>query len=229
MHKNPVIFVCIPAFNEEATIGKIVLSAQKYVDRVLVCDDGSLDATSEIAEKCGAFVLRHERNMGKGMAITSLFRAVYKDGADIIVLLDGDGQHDPSEIPMLVKPIEQDQADLAVGSRYLNSGNHIPLKRKIGLKILDHLMKIIFKIRVNDTQCGFKAFSREALEAIVPLESKGYGVDSEILVLAAKNGVRVMEVPISVRYAKLAKTSKESFLIHGIELLIALLRLSISS
>jgi len=225
MHEKPTIFACIPAFKEEASIAKVILSAQKHVDRVLVCDDGSPDMTAEIAEKLGAFVLRHERNIGKGSAVKSLLNEAYKYRADIVVLLDGDGQHDPSEIPMLVKPIEQGEADFVIGSRYLSTWNRIPLYRKIGLKIVDYLLRRGGKTDVSDTQCGFRAISRKSLEILCSFDAEGFGVESEMLALAAKNGIRVVEVPINVRYAGLHNTSKRSPLMHGGELVSVLIRL----
>lgn len=216
---------CIPAFKEEATIAKVVLSARKYVDQVFVCDDGSPDMTGEIAEELGAIVIKHEKNMGKGSAVKSLLNEAYKCKADVVVLLDADGQHDPSEIEMLAKPIEHGEADLVVGSRYLGKGNEIPLKRKIGLKVVDFLLGATNVTRVNDTQCGYRAFSRKALEVISAFDAEGYGVESEVLALAAKNGLKVVEIPVNVRYAGLNNTSKRLFLRHGGELMSTVLRL----
>jgi glycosyltransferase involved in cell wall biosynthesis len=225
MYKKPKIVACIPAFKEEATIARVILSAQKYADYVLVCDDGSPDLTGEIAEKLGALVIKHERNMGKGSAVKSLLNEAYKCGADIVVLLDADGQHDPSEIPMLVKPIEQGRADFVIGSRYLSKRNRVPLYRKIGMKIVDYLLRKTRKTSANDTQCGFRAISRKALEVVSSFDAEGFGVESEMLALAAKNGIKVVEVPINVRYAGLKNTSKRSPLKHGAELISTLFRL----
>jgi len=225
MREKPTIVACIPAFKEEASIARVILCAQKYADHVLVCDDGSPDMTGEIAEKLGAFVIRHGRNLGKGSAVKSLFYEVHKYGADIVVLLDADGQHDPSEIPTLVKPIEQGQADFVIGSRYSAKWNWIPLYRKIGLKIVDSLLRRSGKTYVDDTQSGFRAISTKALEVVSSFEAEGFGVESEMLALAVKNGVRVVEVPINVRYAGLHITSKRSPLTHGGELISTLFRL----
>ncbi|MEM2613688.1 MAG: glycosyltransferase family 2 protein, partial [Nitrososphaerota archaeon] len=115
---NFKVIACIPAYNEEKTIAKVILKTKKYVDKVIVCDDGSIDMTAEIAEALGAEVIRHERNMGYGAAISSLFKKAVEEGADIMVTLDGDGQHDPDEIPKLIKPIVEDEADVVIGSRF---------------------------------------------------------------------------------------------------------------
>jgi len=113
--KGPLIIAAIPAYNEEKNIAKEVLQAWRYVDRVVVCDDGSAGMTAEIAEGLGADVVRHERNMGYGAAILSLFRRARELDADIMVTLDADGQHDPQGIPALLRPVLKDGVDVAVG------------------------------------------------------------------------------------------------------------------
>jgi glycosyltransferase involved in cell wall biosynthesis len=225
MHKSPTIVACIPAFKEEATVARVILRTQKYANHVLVCDDGSHDLTGEIAEKLGAFVIRHQRNMGKGHAVRSLLLEASRLGADVVVLLDADGQHDPSEIPMLVKPIEQGEADFVVGSRYLSARNGIPFYRRVGLTVVDRWLRRAQKTSVSDTQCGYRAFSRKALEIVSAFDADGYGVESEMLALATKNGLRVAEVPVNVAYVGLPKTSKGSPLKHGGELIGIVLRL----
>ncbi len=117
---NPFVVVGIPAFNEEKTIAKVVLSAQKNADIVVVCDDGSSDMTGEIAKGLGAVVLRHEKNLGYGAALQSLFKKARELDADVLVTFDGDGQHDSAEIPRIVKPIEDGVAEVVLGSRFLD-------------------------------------------------------------------------------------------------------------
>lgn len=136
MYKGLKVVACIPAFKEEATIAKVILRALKYADNVLVCDDGSPDMTGQIAEKLGALVVRHEKNMGKGRAVKTLLHEARERKADVVLLFDGDGQHDPPKIPTLVKPIECSQADFVVGSRYLNGHNDRSIdKELIGQKL----------------------------------------------------------------------------------------------
>ncbi len=127
---------CIPAFNEERTIGKVIVGTLPYVDRVIVCDDGSGDMTAAIAEKLGANVIRHERNKGKGDAFRSLFSASRDLGADVMITIDGDDQHDPSDIPKLLDPIAKGQADVVIGSRFHPENKGIPSYRKVGNKLL---------------------------------------------------------------------------------------------
>ena len=219
---------CIPAYCEEGTIARVVLSAQKYVDKVVVCDDGSTDMTGEIAEKLGAVVVRHERNRGKGHALKSLLGAAVKFDADVIVLIDGDGQHSPDEIPVLIEPILESKAELVVGSRYINgAGVETPLYRRFGLRLLNFLHRRVNKLPVSDAQCGFRALSRKALDAVCFFEQGGYGADVEMLSLAKKNGINIVDVPVTIRYKGLKKTSKKTPLAHGGELIANLLRIVI--
>ena len=120
------VVVMIPAYNEEKTIAKVVLLAQKQVDMVVVCDDGSKDLTADIAERLGVTVIRHDKNSGYGAAIQSLFRKAMEMNADVMVTLDADGQHDPREIPQLTEPILDDKADVALGSRFLGKKSDAP-------------------------------------------------------------------------------------------------------
>jgi len=129
--KKPYIVACIPAYNEGLTIAKVILKARKHVDKVIVCDDGSTDMTAEIAEALGAEVIRHKRNMGYGAAIGSLFRRAREIGADVMVTLDADGQHDPDYIPRLIKPIIKGEADIVIGSRFLGGDVEVPTYRRM--------------------------------------------------------------------------------------------------
>ena len=135
---RPFIVAAIPAFNEDRTIAKLVLEAQKHVDVVLVCDDGSEDMTGEIAERMGADVIRHEKNMGYGAAIKTLFTMAREVSADVLVTLDGDGQHDPKDIPFVVKPVLQNEVDVVIGSRFLEpeKENGVPKYRQLGIKVI---------------------------------------------------------------------------------------------
>jgi len=221
MHKDkPFTVACIPAFEEEASIAKVILSARKHVDRVLVCDDGSFDMTGEIARELGAVVVRHDQNRGKGQAVKTLFEEAVKLDADILVVLDADGQHDPCEIPRLIEPILKSGADVVIGSRYVDgSKTDAPLYRRVGLKVLNSLHKKLNRIPVNDAECGFRALSRKALAVVSSFENSGYGVDAEMVALAAKNGMNIVEKPVTIRYKGLNRTSKKRPLAHGGELL----------
>jgi len=213
------IIAAIPAFNEEYTIGKVVLLTQKYVDLVIVCDDGSEDLTGEIAKRVGAMVIRHEKNLGKGAALRSLFKKALELGADVVVTLDADNQHDPNDIPKLIAPILRGEVDIVNGSRFLRDiGNEIPLHRKLGNKFLSKLTNTASNVNVTDTQSGFRAYSRKALERI-EITTDGIGVDTEILLKA--NGLRIKEVPITCRYRGI-KAKRNPFK-HGFEVLVTII------
>jgi len=225
MIEKPLVIACIPAFKEEYTIAKVVLQTMKYVDKVIVCDDGSDDMTADIAEKLGAVVIRSEHK-GKGFALTTALRYAGKFNPAIAVTLDADGQHDPNDIPHLIKPILEDKADVVTGSRYLKESRwDPPFYRRLGLWLINKLSRKSCNEIVRDTQCGFRAFSAKALKIVQQCESEGYGIEMEQLSLAVKNGLRVVEVPVTVRYKGLGKTSKRNPLKHGSELIGAALRL----
>ena len=216
----------IPAYNEESSIAKVILRTRRYVDDVIVCDDGSTDMTFMITKAVGARVVRHAERRGKGEAFRALSKEVMELRPDIIVALDGDGQHDPDEIPMLMKPIETGSGDIVVGSRYVDGGKmDAPLYRRFGLRVINFLFKKVAGVHISDTQSGFRAYSRKAFDFLVQCDARGYGIEGEQLVLAAKNGLRVMEVPISVKYNGIARKSKRSPLSHGTDLMSTLFRL----
>jgi len=224
--ERPLIVACIPAFNEEKTIAKVVLLAQRYADKVVVCDDGSNDMTAEIAERLGVQVIRHETNMGKGMALKSLLKEALKLDPMVVVTLDADGQHDPLEIKSIMAPIADGEADVVVGSRFVGKSNSdAPLYRRAGLRIINWLSKSVGNSNVMDTQSGFRAYSPKAASIVAMCESNGYGVELEQLAKVVENGLKIVEVPISVRYKGLEKTSKKHPLFHGGQLISTLLRL----
>jgi glycosyltransferase involved in cell wall biosynthesis len=219
LNREPLIVAAIPAFNEEATLSKVVQQAQKYVGRVIVCDDGSVDTTSKIASALGATVLRHKTNLGKGVALHTLFTKAREMGADIIVTLDADGQHDPVEIPSLVKAMETCHADIVVGSRFIegnNGNNQIPRYRILGNKVLS----MITDRRITDTQSGFRVYNKAAINSLIPMEA-GMGVDSELLIKARETGLRIVEVPIKVSY-NVPKSSKHNALLQSGQVILSI-------
>lgn len=210
----------MPAYNEERTIARVVIGAQHQVDRVIVCDDGSSDLTGTIAERLGAKVIRHERNMGKGEALRSLFLASREAGADVMVTIDADGQHDPTEIPELLDALGKEKADVVIGSRFLGEGTSVPTHRRFGNRVLN----VITVSGISDTQSGFRAYGKAAIESLVPAEM-GMGVDSEILMEAVRKGLRVIEVPVSVEYG-VGKTSTHNPVFHSLDVIMSAVKLT---
>ncbi len=191
-----ITIACIPAYNEEQSIAKIILGSKKYVDIIVVVDDGSSDATSDIAHSLGAHVVRHEQNEGYGAALRTCFRVAREIGADRMVIIDADGQHDPEEIPKLLLPLSRG-ADLVIGSRFCNgNGKDIPAYRKIGMKVLDITTSIAGGISVTDSQSGFRAYSKRAIDSIC-IDENGMSAGSEILLQAKNLNFCAKEVPIT--------------------------------
>ena len=187
----------IPAYNEASYVGSVVLLARQYADEVIVVDDGSTDNTSRIAELAGATVIRHDENKGKGAAIQSLLAEAKKRNADVLVLLDADSQHNPNEIPALVKPISEG-FDLVIGSRKAQK-NKTPRYRRIGQKVLLRSTRILSKEGISDSECGFRALSPKAIDKL-ELKEKGFAVESEMIACAADKNLKITEVPISNIY-----------------------------
>src|SRR5438132_3460998 len=193
------ILVAIPAFNEGPTIGSVVLKARQFASEVVVVDDGSTDDTAETASLAGAHVIRHARNLGKGMAIRSAWLYAREREFEALVLLDGDHQHNPNDIPRAVEPIRTGQADVVLGVRWGKTSG-MPLYRRIGKRALDYATAAATKNgMLTDSQCGFRVFSSRALTAIEPTD-KGLSIESQMLLEAQERNLRIQEVNIDVRY-----------------------------
>ena len=218
--ENETIVACIPAYNEEKTIAPIVIGAQKHADKVIVCDDGSRDMTAQIAESLGAIVVRHPSNMGKGATLRTLFEKSLSEGAKVVVTLDADGQHDPAEIPVVVRPVIEGTADISIGARF-HGKNHIPYYREVGNRFLNVLTNMGNGDKLVDTQSGFRAYSRQALEDI-DVKEDGMGADSQILLDARKNRLRITESMVSVTYGD--ETSTHHPIRHLGDVLLSLVR-----
>ena len=204
--------VCIPAYNEEIKINDVVKKSLPYADKVIVCDDGSTDDTAALAKKAGAVVISHEKNQGYGATISTLFDYCRKNNAEIMVTLDGDGQHNPDQIPDLINVILKHKVDVVIGSRALKDDKDLPSYRKTGIKIITSTINSATNLKVTDSQSGFRAYSKEAIDLIHPTES-GMGVSTEILVKISNNGLSIAEVPITVSY--IGDTSTEHPVTHG--------------
>jgi len=190
----------------------VIKKSLPYVDKVVVCDDGSTDDTAVLAKKAGAVVIYHEKNLGYGAAISTLFDYCRKNNAEIMVTLDGDGQHNPDQIPDLINVILKHKVDVVIGSRSLRDDKDLPSYRRTGIKIITSTINSATNLKVTDSQSGFRAYSKSAIDLIHPTES-GMGVSTEILVKISNNGLSIAEVPITVSYT--GDTSTEHPVTHG--------------
>lgn len=195
----PIIIAVIPAFNEEISIGSVILKTMQYVDRVIVVDDGSSDDTATISKLAGATLLSHHTNTGKGGAIHTAFNWAIDNDVDILVILDGDGQHNPCEIPVLIAPLLSNEADMVNGSRFMEGQHEVPKYRRIGQEILTYITNQGASKKINDSQSGFRAFSSKTFGSFL-FTTNGMGVESEMVQNATNAGFRIIEVPISCRY-----------------------------
>ena len=213
--------VIIPAFNEQAAIGGVVKKSLQYADDVLVVDDGSSDNTSKIARDAGASLLKHSTNLGKGVSLKDAFGKV--EGYDIVVTIDGDGQHNPDEIPDLIKPIRENSADFVNGSRYINGfEENTPAYRRVGQKVLDIATNITAGTSVTDSQSGFRAFSGKTISCY-KFRDPGFGIESEMIADAAENNLRIIEVPITVKY-DVENSSTKGPVTHGVGVLLKIVK-----
>ena len=207
---------CIPAYNEESHIENLVKSALNYVDSVVVCNDASTDNTANIAKKAGAVVISHKTNKGYGAAIITLFDYARENNAEIMITIDGDGQHDPADIPLLVKTMTQHNVDVVIGSRFLNDNIEAPGYRQRGIKIITSAANYGTDLKVSDSQSGFRAYSKNSINVIHPTE-ENMSISTEILFKISNKGLSLAEVPITVSYD--GDTSEHNPVSHGVSVL----------
>lgn len=215
----------IPCLNEGVTIASLVLKTKHYVDTVLVIDDGSTDDTAIIAREAGAVVISHKTNMGKGAALKTGFQYAMSHRFDYVVTLDGDGQHNPVEIPNVLGSILNNGHDISLGIR-AGERTEMPGWRKIGKRVLDYSTSLGNGGFVTDSQCGFRAFNHNAMEKLMPrLKENGFSVESEQLILADELQLKLKKTNISCRYENLVNTSTENPASHGLKVLTGVLKL----
>jgi glycosyltransferase involved in cell wall biosynthesis len=221
---NMKVIAIIPCLNEERFISEVVTKAIKFVDKVIVVDDGSDDNTSSAAKAAGAEVIKHKKRSGAGAATRTGFIEALQAGADIIVTLDGDGQHDANEIPLLIQPIQDGKADLVIGSRFLCSAD-VPQYRKFGIDVITGLYNFLRKEKITDGQSGFRAFNRRALQ-VIDITYPGFEFSIQTLVQARKHHMKIMEVPISCIYHDAGSTQDP--ITHGLSVAWSVIKIRVN-
>jgi len=216
------IIIGIPAFNEEKNIASIITKLMNITDSIIVCNDGSSDLTSEIAEKMGAAVINHKKNLGYGAAIRSIFLKAKELEGDILVTFDADGQHRIEDIENVTTPIINQEAELVIGSRFLDdSEKEVPQYRKVGIKVITKITNASIKEKITDSQSGFRAYSKKVIDELNPSEF-GMGISTEILIKASSKNFKIIEVPIKILYS--GDTSTHNPISHGSSVILSTIK-----
>ena len=205
----------IPAYNEESNIAKIIKKTKKYVDAVIVVDDGSRDKTKEVAEKANAVVLRHIVNLGKGAALKTGCDYAIKKGARFIIALDADAQHDPNDIPRFIEKLKK--CNIVFSYRKLS--RKMPLVLRFGNWFISIIVSSLYSIKLNDTQCGFRAFSKEAYKKI-KWNAPDYSMESEMISRAGKQRLKYVQIPIETIYSD---KYKGTTIVDGIKIVLSMI------
>lgn len=190
----------IPVYNEASHIREVVKGCLNYAEAVFVVDDGSADGSAQLARVAGATVVRHPKNLGKGVALKTGFREVLRDTTwDAVIVLDGDGQHNWDEIPKFLSTMQAGAYDIVVGNRMRNIRS-MPLERKTTNWLSSRILTALTGQKIRDSQCGFRLVKTSVLRELV-LKTRKYDTESEMLVEAARKGFRIGNVPIQTIYA----------------------------
>ncbi|WP_414468844.1 glycosyltransferase family 2 protein [Methanobacterium sp. ACI-7] len=219
---NKDIFVVMPAYNESKTIKKVINELKDKELNLVIIDDGSADETYNIAKNTintsKSSIYRHVLNRGLGAALKTGIEAALKEGAEIIVTFDADGQHHPEDIIPVCKPIIEGKTDFVIGTRNFSE---MPKSKQFGNTVMNILTRMFYGINVGDSQSGLRAFNRKAAE-VIEINSRGYGVSSEIIGEMKKYGLRIGEVPIKTIYTDYSM-SKGTNLTVGLKILFKLI------
>ena len=210
------VFVGMPAYNEEKNIGPLLIKIHQLGFKTIVCDDASQDSTVSLSEKLGAIVVKHSHNRGYGAAIQSLFSKAKELDADVLITIDADGQHDYRDIKKILAPIIEQNANLVIGSRFLEKKSNMPKYRELGIRALTKITNTAQETNLSDSQSGFRAYDKIALNAI-NLTEEGMGISTEILLKASDAKLKIFEVPIIVSYE--GDTSTHNATTHGLSVL----------
>ena len=212
--KTSNVWAVIPAYNEEKNIAKIIKKAKKYVDGIIVVDDGSKDKTKEAAEKANAVVLKHIVNLGKGAALKTGCDYAVKNGAELIVALDADAQHNPDYIPRFIEKLKK--YDIVFS--YRKASKKMPFVLRFGNWFISRVARFLYGISLNDTQCGFRAFSKEAYKK-VRWSVSDYSMESEMISTAGKQRLKYVQIPIQTIYSD---KYKGTTIIDGIKIVLSM-------
>ena len=215
------ITVGIPAFNEEKNIAMVIIKLKKIADNIIVCNDGSTDSTEEIAKELGAIVINHEKNLGYGAGKKSIFLKAKEINSELLVTLDADGQHDINDISKIVKPIQENKAEIVIGSRFLEKSKNVPEYRKFGIKLITKVTNLSLSKSLTDSQSGFRAYNKDVLSILEPGDI-GMGISTEILIKASSRGFKIAEVPINILYE--GNTSSHNPVSHGTSVLLSTIK-----
>jgi glycosyltransferase involved in cell wall biosynthesis len=217
------VAIGIPAYNEEKNIASIILRIKKITEDIIVCDDGSNDLTADIATKMGAMLITHPKNLGYGAAIRSIFLKAKELNVDFLVTFDADGQHRIEDINKILEPLINEDADIVIGSRFLDKEGQkeIPKYRKLGIKVITTLATTSMEENLSDSQSGFRGYSKKVLDEITPSDN-GMGISTELLIKASKKKFRIKEVPIIVLYH--GDTSTHHPVSHGVSVILSTMK-----
>jgi glycosyltransferase involved in cell wall biosynthesis len=188
-------YIVIPAYNEGARIGRVITQVKSHCQNIIVIDDGSEDDTVEVAKEKGVKVLKHMINLGKGAALKTGCDYAYKIGAQKIVVIDSDGQHNPKEIPLFLHGLEEN--DIVFGYRTIPK--EMPGVLKFGNWFINKSVSIMFNIKIKDSQSGYRAFTREAYPKI-RWEASDYYMETEMVIRSGKKKLRYLQLPIETIY-----------------------------
>ncbi len=224
MERTRTVVVVLPAYNEGRMVRDVIAHLPDSIDGIplipIVVDDGSSDQTSRGARDAGALVVRHRTNLGVGVATRTGFRAACELDADVIVTMDADGQHDPNDLPTLVRAITNGDCDVALGTRPI-SFRTMPWSRYIANTLSYAVVAMLYGRRVDDSQSGFKAFTRHAVETM-ELSANGYEICSEMVGEMFSKKLRYRSVPIRAIYTEYSQRKAQPFL-NGVNIILRLL------
>lgn len=228
--KSDGILVCIPSYNAESTIKEAINICKPFASEILVINDGSSDNTEEIARKAGADIITHRKNRGYGGAIKTALEEGLKRNAKVTITFDADLQHDAKDIPKIIKPILSNEADIVIGSRFLEKNNDVKTYRKFGIRFITSLVRAFSGNNISDAESGFRGYSIDSLKQLIPmLETEGMGMSAEILLKASVSKLKIVEVPRKEMYPENVQTSSQNPLKHGLSVILTIFKLVIET